>query len=265
MRKSKILIAFMALFAVLLPGCKSNNNPSSKQAEITLFEKGDNNAHLQEEEKATDAIRFHYHRKNDDGTRSVYRKWQIWAWDITNGGNGSAHTFTHYDDYGVYVDINLNEISDKQVKVLGFIVAITSDWTKDVGVDRDIEIPEKAKGGKLDVYLMTGIEKIYYDAESPLKNSISMAVLMPTSGSLVRTYFNIINDFKFNKDKVSVKVNDEPVTDFTVGEYNEQRKYFEISFKNDLDLAKNMRLKLIPIYILIMKTLPLNILTKEMI
>ena len=240
MRKSKILIAFMALFAILLPGCKSNNNSNNKPAEITLFEKGDNNAHLQEEEKATDAIRFHYHRKNDDGTRSVYRKWQIWAWDITNGGNGSAHTFTHYDDYGVYVDINLNEISDKQIKVLGFIVAITSDWTKDVGVDRDIEIPEKAKGGKLDVYLMTGIEKIYYDEASPLKNSISMAVLMPTSASLVRTYFNIINDFKFNKDKVSVKVNDEPVTDFTVGEYNEQRKYFEISFKNDLDLAKNM-------------------------
>ena len=101
MRKSKILIAFMALFAILLPGCKSNNNSNNKPAEITLFEKGDNNAHLQEEEKATDAIRFHYHRKNDDGTRSVYRKWQIWAWDITNGGNGSAHTFTHYDDYGV--------------------------------------------------------------------------------------------------------------------------------------------------------------------
>ena len=45
MRKSKILIAFMALFAILLPGCKSNNNNSSKAGEITLFEKGDNNAH----------------------------------------------------------------------------------------------------------------------------------------------------------------------------------------------------------------------------
>ena len=132
----------MALFAILIPGCKSNNN-NSKAPEITLFEKGDNNAHLQEAEKETEAIRFHYHRKNDDGSRSVYRKWQIWAWDITNGGNGSAHTFTHYDDYGVYVDINLSDINDKPVKLLGFIVAITSDWTKDVGVDRDIEVPEK--------------------------------------------------------------------------------------------------------------------------
>ena len=194
MRKGKIFLVFMALFGVLLGACSSGGNTNSSTPEITLFEKGDNNAHLAEEEKETEAIRFHYHRKNDDGSRSVYRKWQIWAWDITNGGNGSAHTFTHYDDYGVYVDINLSEINDKPIKVLGFIVAITSDWTKDVGVDRDIEIPETAKGGKLDVYLMTGIEKIYYDAESPLKNSISMSVLMPTSGALVRTYFNIIND-----------------------------------------------------------------------
>ena len=239
MRKGKVFLVFMALFGVLLGACSSGGNTNSSTSEITLFEKGDNNAHLAEEEKETEAIRFHYHRKNDDGSRSVYRKWQIWAWDITNGGNGSAHTFTHYDDYGVYVDINLSEINDKPIKVLGFIVAITSDWTKDVGVDRDIEIPETAKGGKLDVYLMTGIEKIYYDAESPLKNSISMSVLMPTSGALVRTYFNIINDFKFNKDNISVKVDDEPVTGFTVGEYNESRKYFEITFQNDLDLTKN--------------------------
>lgn len=239
MRKGKIFLVFMALFGVLLGACSSGGNTNSSTSEITLFEKGDNNAHLAEEEKETEAIRFHYHRKNDDGSRSVYRKWQIWAWDITNGGNGSAHTFTHYDDYGVYVDINLSEINDKPIKVLGFIVAITSDWTKDVGVDRDIEIPKTAKGGKLDVYLMTGIEKIYYDAESPLKNSISMSVLMPTSGALVRTYFNIINDFKFNKDNISVKVDDEPVTGFTVGEYNESRKYFEITFQNDLDLTKN--------------------------
>lgn len=239
MRKGKIFLVFMALFGVLLGACSSGGNTNSSTPEITLFEKGDNNAHLAEEEKETEAIRFHYHRKNDDGSRSVYRKWQIWAWDITNGGNGSAHTFTHYDDYGVYVDINLSEINDKPIKVLGFIVAITSDWTKDVGVDRDIEIPETAKGGKLDVYLMTGIEKIYYDAESPLKNSISMSVLMPTSGALVRTYFNIINDFKFNKDNISVKVDDEPVTGFTVSEYNESRKYFEITFQNDLDLTKN--------------------------
>ncbi len=239
MRKGKIFLVFMALFGVLLGACSSGGNTNSSTPEITLFEKGDGNAHLAEEEKETEAIRFHYHRKNDDGSRSVYRKWQIWAWDITNGGNGSAHTFTHYDDYGVYVDINLSEINDKPIKVLGFIVAITSDWTKDVGVDRDIEIPETAKGGKLDVYLMTGIEKIYYDAESPLKNSISMSVLMPTSGALVRTYFNIINDFKFNKDNISVKVDDEPVTGFTVSEYNESRKYFEITFQNDLDLTKN--------------------------
>ncbi len=239
MKRSKIFIAFMALFAILIPGCKSNNN-SSKAPEITLFEKGDNNAHLQEAEKETEAIRFHYHRKNDDGSRSVYRKWQIWAWDITNGGNGSAHTFTHYDDYGVYVDINLSDINDKPVKLLGFIVAITSDWTKDVGVDRDIEVPEKAKGGKLDVYLMTGVEKIYYDEQSPLKNSISMSVLMPTSGSLVRTYFNVINNFTFDKNKVSVKVDDTLVSDYTISDYNEARKFFEITFKNDIDLAKSM-------------------------
>ena len=242
MRKGKIFIACLALLAILLPGCKPNSGSNNgKTPEITLFEKGDDNAHLNEEEKTTEAVRFHYHRKNDDGSRTVYRKWQIWAWDISNGGNGGAHTFDHYDDYGVYVDINLNEVgAGKQVKILGFIVAITSDWTKDVGVDRDVEIPETAKGGILDVYLMTGIEKVYFDANSPLKNSISMSVLMPTSGSLVRTYFNVINDFTFDKNKVSVKVDDQVVTNYTISEYNEGRKYFELTFSQDIDLSKSV-------------------------
>ena len=243
MKKGKVFVVFLALASLLIPGCKSNESGSNsgKTPEITLFEKGDDNAHLNEPEKATEAVRFHYHRKNDDGSRNVYRKWQIWAWDITNGGNGGAHTFTHYDDYGVYVDIDLNEVgSGKQVKVLGFIVAITSDWTKDVGVDRDVEIPETAKGGVLDVYLMTGIEKVYFDPDSPMKNSISMSVLMPTSGSLIRTYFNIINDFKFDKSKVSAKVDDTLVTNYTIGEYNESKKYFEMTFNEDIDLAKSL-------------------------
>ena len=243
MRKSKIFVACLALLALLIPGCKpgANGSNNSKAPEITLFEKGDDNIHLTQEEKTTEAVRFHYHRKNDDGSRNVYRKWQIWAWDITNGGNGGAHTFDHYDDYGVYVDINLEEVgAGKQVKILGFIVAITSDWTKDVGVDRDVEIPETAKGGILDVYLMTGIEKVYFDPNSPLKNSISMSVLMPTSGALVRTYFNIINDFTFDKNKVSVKVDDQLVTNYTIDEYNEARKYFEITFSEDIDLAKSV-------------------------
>ena len=243
MKKGKAFLVFMALVALLIPGCKSNESGSNsgKTPEVTLFEKGDDNAHLNEPEKATEAVRFHYHRKNDDGSRNVYRKWQIWAWDITNGGNGGAHTFDHYDDYGVYVDVDLNEVgSGKQVKILGFIVAITSDWTKDVGVDRDVEIPDTAKGGILDVYLMTGIEKVYFDADSPLKNSISMSVLMPTSGSLVRTYFNIINDFSFDKSKVSAKVDDNLVNNYTIGEYNESKKYFEMTFKEDIDLAKSL-------------------------
>ena len=243
MKKGKAFLVFMALVALLIPGCKSNESGSNsgKTPEVTLFEKGDDNAHLNEPEKATEAVRFHYHRKNDDGSRNVYRKWQIWAWDITNGGNGGAHTFDHYDEYGVYVDVDLNEVgSGKQVKILGFIVAITSDWTKDVGVDRDVEIPDTAKGGILDVYLMTGIEKVYFDADSPLKNSISMSVLMPTSGSLVRTYFNIINDFSFDKSKVSAKVDDNIVNNYTIGEYNESKKYFEMTFKEDIDLAKSL-------------------------
>ena len=38
MKKGKIFLVFMALFAVLLPGCKSGNN-NSKAPEVTLFEK----------------------------------------------------------------------------------------------------------------------------------------------------------------------------------------------------------------------------------
>ena len=61
---------------------------------------------------ATKYVRLHY-RRNDDTSndRSCYVPWNIWAWDMTNGGNGAAYEFTGYDDYGVYVDLDLAVIS----------------------------------------------------------------------------------------------------------------------------------------------------------
>ncbi len=47
----------------------------------------------------TAVVRLHY-RRNDDSAndRSCYQPWNVWAWDMDNGGSGAAYEFTGYDD-----------------------------------------------------------------------------------------------------------------------------------------------------------------------
>ena len=179
MKFKSLFITVLASTMIFAGACKKGETsslPSESSIDESIivddFQKGDN-SHLNQEKANTTTIRFHYHRNDNDGTYSSYRKWQIWAWDISNGGNGAAYTFDHWDPYGVYVDVSQDEISGgKNMNVVGFIVAITSDWTKDPDGDRNITVPGQAPGGIYDIYLLTKSDKIYYDPESPFKNSL---------------------------------------------------------------------------------------------
>ncbi len=242
--KFKVLFAaVMASMMALTVGCSKKNNTSSEEPApevVSEFAKGDN-SHLSEAEKATDAIRFHYRRKDNDGTYACYRKWQIWAWDISNGGNGDAYTFDHYDDYGVYVDVTKDKVSGgKAMNIIGFIVAITSDWTKDPDGDRQVQVPETSHGGIYDIYLLTKSDKIYYDPESPMKNSIDYVVMNPEDRKKVNMAFSVgEQEFTFEKDKLFVEVNGARVSNYSVGDISATNRVI-ITFTEKIDWTKSL-------------------------
>ena len=254
MKGKLLLTGLLSLTMLLATGCdnKSKNNSESKSEESSItsseeqvevvsdFAKGDN-SHLTQEQKPTQAVRFHYRRKDNDGTYACYRKWQIWAWDISNGGNGAAFTFDHYDDFGVYVDVDKDVISEgKTMNVLGFIVAITKDWTKDFDGDRNVEVPATTPGGIFDVYVLTKTEKVYYDPESPLKNSLDTVILSPTDRRVINVAFNVGEQgFTFDKSKLFVEIDGNKVNGYNVSDISATHR-ITLTFAEKFDWTKSV-------------------------
>ncbi len=89
-------------------------------------------------------IKLHYHRP--DGS---YADWDAWMWEY--GKDGAAYAFE--DEGGDKVATM--EVSAGVTKV-GFIVR-TAAWTKDVGEDQFIEIPEVVSG-TVHIYVESGVK-----------------------------------------------------------------------------------------------------------
>lgn len=182
-------------------------------------------------------LRFHYHRSDDDGTRGCYRLWQIWAWDMTNGGSGAAYTFDTYDQFGVFIDIPLSSVCGSyDPGEIGFIVAITSSWTKDPDGDRSITLEYQTLGGIQDVWLKSGSSKIYPSMLNALKSSIKYARLY--NEKKVQVFFSPLNadSFKTYKPRFSVKLNGEDYTNFSVSSYDRDLVGAVIKFKQKMKL-----------------------------
>ena len=104
--KSVLLIAVLSLVTVGLAGCNNNQQSQEEVSSMPLVPVVDNytretNTYSDKALATTSMVRFHYHRKGDDGSLSDYIKWSIWVWDSANGGNGDRYQFKTYDDYGV--------------------------------------------------------------------------------------------------------------------------------------------------------------------
>ena len=199
-------------------GCKKNSGPAAEV--ISEFQSDDTDYSSMTMEKTT-KVRFHYHRNdNEDGTYGAYKYWQIWAWDMTNGGAGKAFTFDHYDKYGVFVDVALSELSESGMKKMGFLVAITSSWTKDPDADRSVDIADQSLGGIQNIYVKTKSTKMYDDPEKALKSSFDSVALSNNSNK--RVYVSFAPDkatFKAEKKNLSMFINDKEYKDFTMTEY----------------------------------------------
>ena len=185
MKKKKTFVFGLALFSIITTGCVDKDyGPDEKYDKLTTptnvvstYKQGDS-SHESKPLEETKIVRLHYRRKDDtDNNRKVYEPWNIWAWDITNGGNGDAYNFTHYDNYGVYVNLDLNTIGGGQaIESLGFIVR-TDNWAKDPDGDRSIEINKTSPGGIQDVYVRSGDITLFTTPQNARKSSVDCATM----------------------------------------------------------------------------------------
>ena len=188
-------------------------------------------------ESKTTIVRLHY-RRNDDTTndRSSYQAWNVWAWDMTNGGNGAAYEFTGYDDYGVYADLKLDVISDgKEIDLLGFIVR-TDNWSKDPDGDRSIEIAETSPGGVQNVYVRTAETTIFDTQENACKSIVSYAMLR--SSKRISVYFKpLSNEFVAYAPRFYVNINGEEYKKFTLDKFDSTLKKVDLILSDDIDIS----------------------------
>ncbi len=185
----------------------------------------------------TKILRLHY-RRNDDhaNDRSSYEPWNVWAWDMGNGGNGAAYPFTGYDDYGVYADLDLAVISGgKSLSRLGFIVR-TDNWSKDPDGDRFVDILPQTPGGLQEVFVRTMESTVFDTRDNALKSIVSYAMLQSTRA--IEVYFKPLSgDFSAYAPRFSLRINGEEYKDFTMGEYDPFLKRVPLTLKESLDVC----------------------------
>ncbi|MBP5254554.1 MAG: type I pullulanase, partial [Lachnospiraceae bacterium] len=168
--------------------------------------------------------------------RSCYEPWNVWAWDMENGGNGAAYEFTGYDDYGVYADLSVSVISEgKGTGKIGFIVR-TDNWSKDPDGDRSIDVLEETPGGIQNVYVRTTESTVFDTEENACKSIVSYALLRDSK--TVSVYFKPLSEtFRSYLPRFSVQINGADYKDFTMGEYDASLKKADLTLKKDIDIA----------------------------
>lgn len=222
------------------PSVESSAPTSSVEALQSIpaqFSPGDGDAHASKAVEATKKVRMHYHRFDDQGDYTHYLNWSLWIWDATNGLEGKIVPFDHYDDYGVYVDIDLSEYGDNMEK-FGFIVCCYENgkwYGKDVEMDRFIEIDETAPGGIQDAFIVSGTDRIYTDPANSTKPFIK-AVRITGALNTVRIAFDANkNPFTFDQSKLTLLRNGTAATDYVISETGES--FAIATFSSDLDLS----------------------------
>lgn len=133
LRKKSFLVCLLVLMALTLKMPVYAEAAGTTEEEITLT--------------------VHYHRYDES-----YAGWNLWLWP--SGGDGKAYQFEDKDDFGKYLTVTIPQGSPDE---MGLIVRL-NDWqAKDIDRDRFIDLG-RAADGKLDVYLVQGVEEILYDA-----------------------------------------------------------------------------------------------------
>ncbi len=103
----------------------------------------------------------HYFRFDGD-----YDRWSLWLWPHEpDSGEGSQYFFEDTDDFGVVAKVPIEAGPLAGSTTVGIIVRGINDWTKDVEIDRFVDMTQTDADGNVHVYLVEATVDIYYDID----------------------------------------------------------------------------------------------------
>lgn len=239
--KSVLPVLALALSTIAVVGC--GNTPADSGPKVVDDFKKETTDYSKMAEAATTKVRFHYHRKGDDGSLYSYVKWSLWVWDSANGADGSRHNFKTYDSYGVICDIDLTTVAAAGYTTtaqIGFIVS-TENWSKDIDSNRYIDVKATAPGGVQEVYLQQGNAKIFDSKETASLSTFGFARIDALNKVYV-TFMPVDDTFKFDLKKLKVFVDERQITISSSTTYNVKNNYLTITLAESFSLTSNVKL-----------------------
>ena len=139
----------------------------------------------------------HYHRFDEQ-----YEGWNLWIW--AKGKDGQSFEFNAEDAFGKRAEFTLEGISGAEE--IGFIVR-KGEWeAKDVETDRFVRIDAKNQDGKLEIFLVQGVENAYFNESeidlSPKfikagfidETTVRLVTSKPISPESIRNEFSVISE-----------------------------------------------------------------------
>lgn len=158
MKKNKIFVSLLSL--LLLAGCSKGGESASSFDSGEQTSQTDTNKLLGLDElpnTLNDNVIIRYHR--DD---KAYENWALWLW--ADGKDGAEYLPNYYEGNEVVFAYPLSTFSTTNTFNIGIIVKSKGSWSsKDVESDRFISSSEfeKDSKGNINVYVYSGIEKMY--------------------------------------------------------------------------------------------------------
>ena len=130
-------------------------------------------------------VKLHYHR--NDGQ---YSDWDVWMW--ADGKDGAGYAFSSENG-----EMVATFKVPTGVTKIGYIVRKAADWTKDVGMDQFIEIPE-VKSGTVHIYVESTVpgHRTVYSNDAQIIVAISEAEYDGKSAITVKTTAELTGDLK---------------------------------------------------------------------
>ena len=233
---TKFLCGLMLLGAVT--GCgNSSNGGKWELVEIPGYELGNQDTSTLDVIPTT-KVRFHYNRAD-----SQYSAWSLWCWD--KQGTDGRFEFTHYDEFGVWGDVELSKVQGENVtSELGFLIAIDPGGTwqgKDYESDRFVSVQPTTPGGIQHVYLLSGVEKQYTNKESTRMHTINSTMVVELDQ--IKVNFGIVKNskFKFNAKNFVVEQDGQVISNYSAVDYDEKKQTVYLKFNSNIDLSKQIK------------------------
>ena len=247
MKKRKLIALSLTLAGLCLSGCGNKTpepDPEPDAPVVPVVDKYTKETTTYDDKPlaTTTKVRFHYHRKGDDGSLASYVKWSLWIWDTANGGNGDRYEFKTYDDFGVICDVDLSKAAAQghtTTSQIGFIIS-TTNWSKDIDEDRYIDISSQSHGGCQEVWLVQGNSKVFDSKEATTISTLGNARFDSLS-QITFTVRPVDDSFEFNKKNVSVEIDGALATGYTVGTY--ASKKCTITLNSPMDIRSTLKVK----------------------